>query len=478
VTQEAHEAAFQRGLADLLARFERSVGGAAQEQYAGAGDNPPLEHTTRIHLLDELLELLGWTLGLGGDIEEEARLKADTTTFMDYLGVARDTNTPVLLVEAKAFDKPFVSPTAKGRNAAFRYDDLIAQAILHWQKGGDRKGSPVVPDWHDYLDQVGGYVRHLRDHYGHPLPRAAIASGEWFVVFKSPVATFLDAAPRAIDIEIFLRPDLPRQAFEFYGLLCKTTLVTETPYHVRATQAPGYITADNLVACFHALHLCYETTGSPMIVKRPRILVYAALVLQRNDGALVTVLDHHNALDLAYQRGNDDLATALVPHLGEVEAAAAALLAHTGQQLGVDLQPTSIDGFDGYPIDAKADQVKSKSLLKRHPAQPDVWMLVTGKATHFLKQAPAIECTFHRWATCNALGQAGVQGAISMPMMAAPRSFFTDEQPHHCAHLGLHDRREARCQVRLIDERICCQSCIYAPVCWPGAQQPPLPCGT
>ncbi|MFI4973437.1 MAG: hypothetical protein ACHP84_02735 [Caulobacterales bacterium] len=476
MTQETHEVAFQRELADLLERFERSIGGAAQEQFAGAGNNPPLEHTTRIHLLDELLELLGWTLGLGGDVEEEARLKAGTTTFMDYLGVARDTNTPALLVEAKAFDKPFITPGAKGANI-YNPAELMAQAIGHWRGGGARLNSPATPDWHDYLGQVGKYVRDLHAHYGHSLPRAVLASGRWFVVFKRPVATFVDEEPRAADIEIFELPDLPQRALQFYGLVCKPALVTETPYHVRATQSPGYIAADNLVACFHALHLSYETTGSPMVVKRPRILVYAALVLQRNDGALVTVLDHNNALDLSYQRGNDDLATALLPHLGEVEAAAAALLAQTGQQLGVNLQPASIDGFPGYPIDAKADQVKSKSLLKRHPVQPDVFMLVTGQATHFLKQAPVIECTFHRWATCNAQGQASAQGAISMPMMASPRSFFTDEQPHHCAHQGLHDRREARCQVPLIDERICCQSCIYAPVCWPGAQQPPLPCG-
>jgi len=476
VTQETQEAAFQRGLAVLLEQFARSVGAGAQEQYAGAGNGDPLEHTTRIHLLDELLELLGWTLGLGGDVEEEARLKAGTTTFMDYLGVARETNTPALLVEAKAFNKPFITPGAKGANI-YTEAELMAQAIAHWRGGGDRLDAPATPDWHDYLSQVGKYVRNLKNQHGHPLPRAVLASGNWFVVFKRPVATFVDGEPRAVDIEIFKLPDLLHRALEFYALVCKPALVTETPYHVRATQAPGYIAADNLVACFHALHLSYETTGSPMVVKRPRIVVYAALVLQRNDGALVTVLDPNNQLDLSYQRGSDDLAIALLPHLGEVEAAAAGLLAQTSEQLGVNLQPASIDGFPGYPIDATADRLKSKSLLKRHPVEPDVWMLVTGQATHFLLSAPDIVCVFHRWAACHAQGQASAQGAISMPKMAEPRSYFTDEQPHHCAHQGLHDRREARCQVPLIDERLCCRACIYAPVCWPGAQQPPLPCG-
>jgi hypothetical protein len=116
-------------------------------------------------------------------------------------------------------------------------------------------------------------------------------------------------------------------------------------------------------------------------------------------------------------------------------------------------------------------------LLKRHRALPDVWMLITGQATHFLRSAPDIACTFHRWAACHAHGQASSEGAVSMPKMAGPRSYFTDDQPHHCAHQGLQDRRAARCQVPLIDARLCCRACIYASVCWPGVQQPPLPCG-
>lgn len=77
MTQETDEAMFQRGLADLIARFDQSRGVMAQEPFAGAGNDLLLEHTTRIHFLDELLELLGWTLGLGGDVEEETRLKAE-----------------------------------------------------------------------------------------------------------------------------------------------------------------------------------------------------------------------------------------------------------------------------------------------------------------------------------------------------------------------------------------------------------------
>lgn len=123
------------------------------------------------------------------------------------------------------------------------------------------------------------------------------------------------------------------------------------------------------------------------------------------------------------------------------------------------------------PITERANQTINHLDSAHH------WVLITGKATHFLKAAPEIACRFHRWKECHAEGEADDTGAISMPRTGRPRSFFIDEQPHHCAHQGIQDRRETRCQIPLIDERICCKSCLFATVCWPSSQRPPLPCG-
>ena len=476
VTRETEEEAFRRGLVDLLERFDRTVADDASEPYAGAGIDAPLEHTTRIHLLDSLAELLGWQLGLGGNMVEEARLKNGTTTFMDYLGVAAATNAPVLLIEAKAWDKPFITSRASGANCDYRAE-LIAEAIDHWRRDGDKTTSPAVGDWHDYMEQVGKYVNGLWDH-GHPLPRAVITSGQWLVVFTKPVATFIDGPASAADIRIFWKQEYCARALEMHSLLSKASLCVETPDHIRATQVLSYITPEAVLDCFHALHLSYEISGSPFFTKRPQILVYPALVLQRNDGALLTVLENSDPLYLSYRNGIDDLEQALEPHLGEVAAAAEALLKRTGEQLGLELQPSALDDFPGYPINTNVDRVKSKSLIKRHAIEPDVWMLITGQVTHFLKPMPDVACRYHRWSACHAADEAIGTAAVSMPQIARPRSFFTDGQPHHCAHQGLKDRREGRCQIPLIDERLCCKSCLFAPVCWPGTQLTPLPCGT
>jgi hypothetical protein len=210
---------------------------------------------------------------------------------------------------------------------------------------------------------------------------------------------------------------------------------------------------------------------------RPRILIYPALVLRRNDGALLTVIESTEPLELSYHRWIEDLYLALEPHLIEVAAAAEALLARVNEQLGHDVPTSNLDKFPGYPIDPSEAGVKSKSLVKRHPTAFDHWVLITGTATHFLKAAPEIACRYHRWKACDDDNEGHEAGIISVPRTGKPRSFFIDEQPHHCAHQGIQDRRETRCQIPLIDEHICCKSCLFETVCWTGVQRPPLPCG-
>ncbi len=185
---------FRVALKDLLDRVERGLSPEAPDAFAGAGPQVVLEHTTRVYLLDGLVKLLGWRLGEQGDMAEEARLKGDTTTFMDYLGVVEDSRVPALLIEAKAWDKPFIS-SAK-RMKFDRADQLLAAAIDHVRDEDDTQPFPATDLWHGYIQQIAGYVRGLKEQHGHALPRAVLTSGQWMIIFTDPVRTFIDA-PRA-----------------------------------------------------------------------------------------------------------------------------------------------------------------------------------------------------------------------------------------------------------------------------------------
>lgn len=475
VIREVTEAEFIERFADLIDRFDASLAEEARAEFAGAEVDDPHEHTTRVHFLDELVELLGWSLGLGGDMVEEARLKGDTTTFMDYLGVKADTNVPALLIEAKAWDKEFLAPRKK---EAFQAAVLLGRGINHWRTGGEAKDSPVAGQWHAYIDQVGGYVKGLKERHGHTLTRAVITSGQWIVVFIDPVQAFVEGSVEDVKIKIFEKQNFKAQASELFGLISKKALAAETPFNIRPTQILNYLTKDLVVACFHAVHVSYEATGSPIFGRRPRVLIYPALVLLGPDNMLLTVLEESEESLLEYTKDATTDEFSLEPHVNKLSAGAAALLKRTSEQLDLELRPAPIVDYPGFRREPMHKAAVARPLALSNPRERDNWIIVTGQATHFVKTAPDVDCRFHKWSVCNIARVAAGASAVSRPVLSTPRALFIDETPHHCSHRDVIDRREPRCQIHMIDAGFCCRSCIFMSDCWPGNTRPPLPCGT
>ncbi|TDY85007.1 UNVERIFIED_ORG: hypothetical protein DFO49_5057 [Herbaspirillum seropedicae] len=476
MTRHVAEAEFIELFADLINRFDESIAPEARPDFAGAAPGDPHEHTTRIHFLDELVELLGWSLGLGGDMAEETRLKAETTTFIDYLGVAADNNTPALLIEAKAWDKPFVTPRRGG--GAYREVTLLGEGINHWRAGGSEATSPVAGQWHKYIAQVGGYVKGLKDLHGHVLPRAVIASGQWIVVFIDPVQAFVDGpVVEDVKIKIFEKQNFKAQASELFALISKRALTAETPFGVLPAQVNQYVVRESVAACFHAVHVSYQTTGTPFFGLRPRVLVYPALVLLGTDDMLLVVLQEADDSPLEYSVDQLTSLESLNPHLLKLEEGAADLLAQTAANLGMELRPAPIGAFPGFRREKLHGAAVSRPLVRSNPRGRDNWIIVTGQATHFVFGEPDIGCRFHKWSVCNTDHRASGTSAVSRPLMTKPRALFVDEKPHHCAHSDVMLRKQPRCQIHMIDSNLCCRSCTLSSDCWPGSTQPPLPCG-
>lgn len=104
-------ARFKEQLEKITSSFRASLV-SASPTYVGTDSAEPLEHATRRHVIDILLTALGWTLSQHGhDILEEAQAKGEATLFLDYLGVNPRSRAPLLIVEAKAWSKPFASPS-------------------------------------------------------------------------------------------------------------------------------------------------------------------------------------------------------------------------------------------------------------------------------------------------------------------------------------------------------------------------------
>lgn len=469
----ARKADFPGKFAELLERLEAADGPIAAAPYDGGPVGDLHEHATRVYFLDALIEMLGWTLGLGGDVVEEARLKDRTTTRMDYLGKACETDVPALLIEAKAWEKPFLQPRKDG---AFRVDDILAKAIDHWRGGGEAAKSPLAGDWPDYIVQVGNYVSRLYKLHGHRLPRAVICSGEWIVVFIDPVAAFVEGPAHSNSIRHFEKRNYRNDAPQLYELLSKDSLVGETPASVRPTEISNFLTINTLDKCFHAVLVSYETAGTSLFGKKPRIAIHPALVLQGLDGMRLTVLEETDPEYMEYGRDEGGVDLFLDVHVASISEAAAALLKRTSEQLGIELHPSSIVDFRGFPRQSLHGVEVVTSLVKELPKHQDNWIVVTGQETHFVRARPDLACDFHSWGTCKAAHRAAGDSAI-LRSTITPRVLFADDKAHHCAHRDMLDRRKSRCQVPMIDDRLCCRGCTFAPLCWPGSVNPPLPCG-
>lgn len=457
---------FKRGLDDLLSMVERELERPLRDPFAELDPSRrPHEHDTRLIFVDKLLGHLGWRLGARGNVLEEARLQANTTKFMDYVGVVDITGTPLLLVEAKAWDKPAIAARGDGQHASEAA--LLVAAIQHIRDGKTEDTSPIIAEWDRYLRQVRGYVQTLNERYHHDLPRAVIVSGEWMVVFRSPVETFLRAA-RPDDIIIFTRAQFKEQAGEIFKLLHRTALTEDAPVPLRPAQLRQFLELSDVLGAFHGVHVHYERTGSTLFVRRPRIQIYPALFVARNDGAIFTVIDNDDPVELDYQRDDDGIET-LAPHLDLIHARGAALIEVCGTELGGELSSSELSEFPGFRSDGLA------KALVGELTEADEWLVATGSATHFLLAEPHVHgCRFHSWAECGA--NAAMQFAISARTVEPP-SFFVDTQHHHCAHQVVLDRREKRCLIQVIDSRTCCQACVFLEQCWTEEQRVELPCG-
>lgn len=479
MNKEQAENGFQVGLRELVENVTKELSLEAPDPYAGAGQQTVLEHTTRIYFFDRFLELLGWSLGIHGDVVEEARIKAETTTFMDYVGVNQTTRVPALLVEAKAWGKPFIVPR-DGAGFEGSKRQLITAAIQHINEGGEKEKSPVIGIWHDDLLQVRQYVRDFREQHEHNLPRAVLSSGQWMIVFTDPITTFFNGEVNDEQFEVFRLESYVEDARRLFALLNQRTLAGIIPFSLRPSQLLDYVAADKISAVFHGVHIKYEESGSALFTPRPRILIYPALIFQRNDNIYLTIIDREWPIVMGMRAIDDTDEKSLAPHLIKVEEEAKELLEICSNEVGMPLVPFQLFDFPGFhqSVEGTNKETSRKQVVRPLGKVGDEWLLVTGVQTHYLMETPTVnQCKFHSWTNCQNINREIGAVAISTACTRPPRSFFTDSQIYHCAHQTIQDRRHSRCYIAALDARTCCRACIYQNLCWSSDELNMLPCG-
>jgi hypothetical protein len=492
------KADFKKRLFDVLSEFERRTADIAPPEYLGAASADPLEHVTRRHVVDHMLEALGWSLDrMNEEMIEEARVRGETTLFLDYLGVAPQARLPRMIVEAKAWAKPVVTPSIRGEAGlgpddttgsgtglaliaeGERLAELIARAIKHHKDGGSRERSPVSLEWADWVATLHQYVVDLHSASDHVVSRVVITSGRWLVIFSDPKTTFVKKGEvSAKSISVFIGPKIIEGSDHIFDLVARSVVIDEIPPWVRPSRLHAFTSTQDVARIFRALWVTREAEG-PHFQRYPQLILNVALVVLRQDGMLVTVLDDQLPYRVVpYDQEN------LPAHLQEIRQLSDQLLEQTFQELGTSFTPSDAAQFPGFPTKYLGEKRalpaapgEFVNLLEPWPQKPYEFLLVLGTQAHFLRERPEVaSCGFHEWAVAREHRQSHGPHPVTGRSVEPAAFFYTGEQ-HHCAHRLVHDRRDGRCQISAFEEFLCCRACTLQSFCWSEADLAGLPCG-
>lgn len=476
--------AYRRIRADYDRLYEPKIAEVRAILADPARKSPDLEQALEAHvrsyIIDGILKALRWVIIPSTPAEianmiPEAQVDpaAGARRFMDYFGYESEVRQPLLIIEAKRASKFPIPPGG--------YTETASATVSEWLKRPDQ--APGL--WRSWIPSLQEYVVSVFDRTGEFPVRAAITDGDWLVVFESPHDAFGAAGTRnARYIHAFTdRWDLDDRYDLVFRLLDQRS-VSRLATEVAPGAIAGVIAPNRVVRLLHGLRLRYatsETVGKLV----PTITVTPIVLLRSDTGSWLRVARSADVHFIPYKYEQ------LPTHLQEVQAAAEHLLDRVQQQIGQQLQPSTLsehytddEAFEGMP---GVDQIQGKG---------DHFRIVTGRLTHYLLAQPTVpDCPHHDFAKSVDLHcQAGDLPIINRSI-ETPRAYFVNKELHHCCHedvdaakhVLISEENETRCGARSgrkndvfceiapFDEFLCCRTCCFQQVCT-ATQILRLPC--
>ena len=462
-------------------KYSANPSGQPQADIAAA-----LEAHGRNYLIDSLLSALNWNITsasgafLAGLVSEAPIVSTldEETRFIDYLGLDRQTEKPVLIVEAKRPGSPLPmrkQPVpATGSKKSGGVEETIQQILL-----AGLAGTELLYDWDKWLKTVRDYVTTVHRRAGVAPRRVVLTDGCWCIVFLEPELLFEKATGANVDHIRVFQADSVAASFggeidtrfgELFGYLEYHRLAGSSP-PLLPKDLPFHFSAQQPLDAMRGLRLKYvEHAGiyeiSPSIEVSPVIFVRSAgspwFEVASNEVQFLPpkeedVVEHLNEVATVATRLETEIAAAHPSAMGW-----STLQQHYADDRGF----SQIPGVSAFP--------------------DDQFLVVTGQATHYLRPVPSvIACPFHDWEGARATGmQWPTQAPISFPSVD-PRVWFPNSGVHHCAHRDVESiKREAVtaanraqcgprgakdnqafCEIRMFERHLCCRTCVFEDVC-------------
>ena len=439
--------------------------------YSSGKPKPPnidavLEAHNRKYRIDCFLAALNWKLEISPEknpinpnLIPEVPIRSEeknATRFLDYLGLERNTNIPLIIVEAKR-PSAQLPPTAFEVTAG--YSEIISRGL------SDGK---LIGDWNGWLEDLRDYVGLVYKNANRVPERVVLTNGDWWVLFLDPSDAFLENgtfdSTRIIvfenDSDIEKRYDEVFRCLEYQWVLGKIDAITPR-------ELPFLVDLKDVDRVMHGLRLVYiEQQGLYQV--SPVIKVAPVIFLHSRDGTWLPPVEVPPTDHEIPHRKN-----LLDEHIKEVQKAAEKLFS----SIGISLLPL--------PLSKHFEDEDSFELIcgvKEY--EKNKFLIVTGDKTHYLLPEPSVlNCPHHKWETSRDNG-VSCTSPVYNPSID-PRSFFISGDIHYCAHRDVDESKasqitssnkdrcglrsgklnEAFCEIWKFEQFLCCRTCTFETVC-------------
>ncbi|MBL8897745.1 MAG: hypothetical protein JNM84_08960 [Planctomycetes bacterium] len=465
-----------------------------------------LECHVRDFVIDQILSALNWQMRpwdtAGGYVAANLvteqspnglrRFRAETDENrrrMDYLGYSRETDRPLIVVEAK---RPNVQlpgvPSPLSFPERHPVGDIFAAALTSIRNGTDVPDG-VSASWQKALEQIRGYCRTVSETRGEWPSRAVLTNGDWLIVFADPRNAFTATAHEVISAHHILVFESRMAITHFYAQLwdqLEYSPLAKEDRRLHVAQVRFVIDPACIESCAYGVRISYASKRTNYR-KAPLISVSPLLFLRSNGGSFLQIATDWE--DELPADGRESIAD----HLDRVQAECNSLKELVEQAvLGGRVLP--LVAVDVHAKDTAAFRVRP---LVQHIANPDgdTFLVFTGSSTHVLTaESGYAGCTFHKHASASATGVAQ-RGEPLLRSLLTPKSYFLDGSAYHCTHKAVYvvkqeqvtrDNRSrcgsrscvdggAFCEIAGFEEFLCCRICALHPAC-AKADAYSLPC--
>lgn len=440
-----------------LERGYEAARGLPPHSLSGRGRELSNEAQARTYVIDPILNELGWKVEETPrsivEAPAESNVPGEHRRFLDYFGreATGENVRSLLVVEAKRLS------LALPNGAAGQSPNIVViNALRTYLEDPENSLAGLDAEWYKIIKSMVDYVRRLEESAELGAPKVfLLTNGDWFITLLRPTEIFTgDVNQNNVLVSENLEAAAKQAHFLQQHLAYENLCDNIPPQHWSSLQH-FMVGADSKTPLL--LSWAVEVVKKPWPGVQPLIGMTIVANIRVPNGGWVRFRNRED---------DEDMVTLLKD--GQLEAYMSTLSDNAETLFGRLSRYAALREISATEFEANigtSPRPSSTSLLSSDGLYNYVWYIGQDRRP-FLAQTPFDECNYHAHNKCNDEGAP----AHPMPILAksmSPVAYFVNASPMHCAHKESQAIRENRCQVKVLDEFLCCHRCALHQRCWP-----------